>query len=52
MTPVVEAYRAILYYKQIPDIGTLGAAFVLGLLFLVVGELAFRRLQRGFAEEM
>lgn len=52
MTPVVEAYRAILYYKQVPDIGTLGAAFVLGLIFLVVGELMFRRLQRGFAEEM
>lgn len=52
MTPVVEAYRAILYYKQIPDIGTLGSAFVLGLVFLGIGELAFRKLQRGFAEEM
>lgn len=52
MTPVVEAYRAILYYKQIPDIGTLGLAFVLGLIFLGAGELTFRRLQRGFAEEM
>lgn len=52
MTPVVEAYRAILYYKQIPDIGTLGSAFVLGLIFLGVGELTFRKLQRGFAEEM
>ncbi len=52
MTPVIEAYRDILYYKQIPDIFTLGSAVVMGLLCLVVGEFLFRKLQKGFAEHM
>lgn len=52
MTPVIEAYRTVLYYKQIPDIYTLTSATIMGIVFLIVGEYAFRKLQRSFAEEL
>lgn len=52
MTPVVEAYRDILYYQQIPQIGTLRDAIILGVIVIVVGEIAFSKLQKGFAEEL
>lgn len=52
MMPVIEAYRDILYYKQIPQITTLTSALVLGIVVLIIGELVFTKLQRGFAEEL
>lgn len=52
MTPVINAYRAVLYYKVPPDLSTLLAAVVLGILVLVIGELVFTKLQRKFAEEL
>lgn len=52
MTPVIVAYRNILYYKQIPELGTLLSAFVLGLIVLFIGIIVFNKLQRGFAEEL
>ena len=52
MTHVIEAYRDILYYKQIPDLKTLGVAVAMGVFFLVFGELVFSKLQKGFAENL
>lgn len=52
MTPIIEAYRAILYYKQIPNVSTLMIAFIIGIACLVVGEITFGKLQRGFCEEL
>lgn len=52
MTPVVQAYQQILYYKQIPEMGTLGLAALFALIILVIGVIAFRKLERNFAEEM
>ena len=52
MTPVIIAFRDILYYKQVPDISTLLSATLLGVAFIVIGFVLFRKLQRGFAEEM
>lgn len=52
MTPVITAYRDILYYGQIPQVNTLLNAALLGVLVLVIGELAFSKLQKGFAEEL
>ncbi len=52
MTPIIEAYRTILYYKKIPQMMTLGKAAIIGLLFLVIGFISFGQLQKGFAEEM
>lgn len=52
MTPVIIAYRDILYYKKVPEFGTLLHAFVLGLVLLVVGVVVFSKLKRRFAEEL
>lgn len=52
MTPVIEAYRAVLYYKQVPDAYTLLFALIAGIVVLLIGESAFRKLQRNFAEEL
>lgn len=52
MTPIVIAYRDILYYKRIPEIATLGHAFILGIVILIIGCFTFNRLKRHFAEEL
>lgn len=52
MTPVIVAYRDVLYSKQVPHIGTLASGFVLGCIVLIVGSIVFQKLQRGFAEEL
>ncbi|SEB00565.1 ABC-2 type transport system permease protein [Pseudobutyrivibrio sp. ACV-2] len=51
-TPLINAYRQILYYKSVPDLHTLLAAVILGMLVCVIGYLTFQKLQRGFAEEL
>lgn len=52
MTPIIIAYRDILYYKQIPQMSTLLSAVVVGIVFVILGYYIFRKLQKGFAEEM
>ena len=52
MTPIIVAYRDVLYYGSIPHLGTLAHGFILGVVMLVVGYFVFRRLQKHFAEEL
>ncbi len=52
MTPVILAYRDILYYKKAPDLSTLLSAVGFGIVLLVAGFLIFGKLKRHFAEEM
>lgn len=52
MTPIIVAYRDILYYKKVPEINTLLHASVLGIIILLLGNIAFTRLQRDFVEEL
>lgn len=52
MTPIAIAYRDILYYKQVPQFGTLLHALIVGVVMIVVGYVVFRKLQKGFAEEL
>lgn len=52
MTPIVTAYRDILYYKQIPQMSTLLHAGIMGLVLVIVGVLVFNRLQKNFVEEL
>lgn len=52
MTPVIIAYRDILYYKRVPDVATLTQAVVLGTILLVVGFVTFSKLKKGFAESL
>ena len=52
MTPVVRAYRSILYEASVPDVGSLSMSVVFGVAFLIVGTVMFRHLQKRFAEEL
>lgn len=52
VTPIIIAYRDILYYKQAPQLSTLLLAFIMGIVFVIVGYVVFRKLQKGFAEEL
>lgn len=52
MTPIVLAYREILYYKQIPQLSNLLESLIVGIVALVVGSIIFGKLQRNFVEEL
>lgn len=52
MTPVIEAYREILYYRRIPHMSTFLSTILVGLVSVAAGYFVFRRLQKGFAEEL
>ncbi len=52
MTPVIVAYRDVLYSRQAPHLSTLLQGFILGIIVLLIGIIVFRKLQRGFAEEL
>jgi len=50
MTPVINAYRDILFYAKIPDMFTLIHAVAVGVVILIAGFLIFNKLKRRFAE--
>lgn len=50
MTPVITAYRQILYYKQAPEMKTMLLSLVMGFAFLLLGWAVFARLEKRFAE--
>ncbi len=52
MAYIIEAYHDIFYYKQIPNMYNLGIIFIISMLIFVLGHKVFRRLQKGFAEEV
>jgi ABC-2 type transport system permease protein len=52
MTPIIVAYRDILYYKQAPELGTLLHGFIFSVVLLVVGWIVFGHLKKHFAEEL
>ena len=52
MAVLVEAYRSALYYHQNPDIKWLAIWGVLSLVFLVLGYLIFKKLEKTFVEEL
>ncbi|MBQ1488197.1 MAG: ABC transporter permease [Lachnospiraceae bacterium] len=52
MTGVIQCYREILYYKRMPELSLLGSAFIIGIVFLVLGFFIFGKLQKRFVEEL
>lgn len=52
MTPVIMAYRDILYYGKEPELQTLASAIGLGVVLFAIGWFVFDRLQRRFVEEL
>ncbi|MBS6642260.1 MAG: ABC transporter permease [Clostridiaceae bacterium] len=52
MTPVIIAYRDILYYGRAPHLSTLIHATGVGIGLLIIGFIVFGKLKRHFAEQM
>ena len=52
MTYVIEAFRDVFYYQQMPNVVSLLIVLGVGLFLCVFGYFIFSRLQRGFAEEL
>ena len=52
MTPIIVAYRDILYYKKVPELATLLHGFIFSVVLLIIGWFVFGRLKKHFAEEM
>ena len=52
MTYVINGYRDIFYYKQMPDLSSLGSVLIIGIIVCLVGYFIFSKLQRRFAEEL
>lgn len=52
MSPVITAYRDILYYKQVPHFITLIQATIDSVFLVIIGFWIFGKLKKHFAEEM
>ena len=52
MAHIINGYRDIFYNQTMPDFGALGILFVISIALCVVGYFIFRKLQKGFAEEL
>lgn len=52
MAQLVEAYRSILYYHQMPDMFMLTVWGIGSVIVLVLGYLIFKKLERSFVEEL
>ena len=52
MTPIIIAYRDILYYQKTPKLGTLTQGIIFSIILLIVGWNVFGHLKKHFAEEM
>lgn len=52
MTSIVVALQNILYYDRIPDFNGILYTLVFAVVLLIIGEITFRKLEKGFAEEL
>lgn len=52
MTHFINQYRNIFYYKTNPDFSSMLFIFILSLVILVIGYNIFKKLEKGFAEEV
>lgn len=52
MTHIINGYRDIFYYQQMPNIKVLGILLAISVLITVIGYFIFKKLQKGFAEQL
>ena len=52
MTHIIDAYRSIFYYGLMPELKSLIFIGILSLCVFIVGYQIFRKLEKGFAEEV
>ena len=50
MTPIIEAYRDVLYYGKVPQLSNMMNGLVLGVALLLVGWIMFGCLEKRFSE--
>ena len=49
---LIEGYRSILYYHEIPNIFVLSIWSIAGLILLVIGYCIFKKMEKSFVEEL
>lgn len=49
---ILNGYRDIFYNQTMPNLKILGIVLVLSIVFCVIGYFIFKKLQKGFAEEL
>lgn len=52
MAHIINGYRDIFYYQTMPNIKNLSVLLVLSIVFCIIGYQIFKKLQKGFAEEL
>ena len=52
LTTIIGSYRNIFYYKIMPNFEALGIVFLVSLAMLIIGYIIFKKLEKGFAEEV
>lgn len=52
MSYIIESYHNIFYYKHSPDLYKLGVVFLISVIIFIFGYNIFKKLQKGFAEEV
>lgn len=52
MTTIIEGYRSIFYTQTLPDFKGIVIWYIISIALLFIGWLIFKKLQKGFAEEL
>lgn len=52
MAIIINSYRDIFYYQQMPNMGALGMVILISVILVLIGLMVFRKLEKGFAEEV
>lgn len=52
MAPIISGYRDIFYNQKLPNLKLLGIWGIISFILLIIGLAIFKKLQRGFAEEL
>lgn len=52
MAHIINGYRDIFYYQVIPNFKMLGIVFLISLVILIIGYNVFKKLEKGFAEQL
>lgn len=52
MAHIINGYRSIFYYQTMPDLKSLFGLLAISIVGCIIGYLVFRKLQKGFAEEL
>lgn len=52
MAHIIEGYRDIFYNQTMPDLISLGVVFAISIALCTIGYFIFKKLQKGFAEQL